>query len=387
MSDLNDPQLLPLWQAIKNRLIVDGDLTKVRTVRVELSTAGLARLNGWFAQSRAARLSASNGWVKVPLDKLAAALGPEADLYTILQDTVGLPDAVQPRLRLHKMKADFWNSAEIRLPKTPALIHYLRIGGLTDTTLEQRGRLINALARAHDVLPLQRPVPLPRLAYHCATDPHYFDFNHPGNGSKLVLLAAELLGEKPTVARTPLERFHLLNRCGIVPDRISSTVIVLGIDAVGQGQIDNVVRQARAASRPLHLSLHDLTMNPPNFSNAETVRVVENPSVLEEALIRRYRGPLACTSGTLSAVDHCFLQQLVDDGVPIVYSGDEDPSGRLITQAVHNRYGADPLIVRSSTESEFAHDSPIYQEDHRILDALLGVDSNDPLRESPQWTR
>ncbi|GAA0546500.1 hypothetical protein GCM10010172_30220 [Paractinoplanes ferrugineus] len=384
MSDLNDPHLLPLWRAIKSRLIDTGELAKVRTVRVELSTAGLARLNGWFAQSRAARLSAINGWVRVPLDKIAAALGPETDLHTILQETVGLPDEVQPRLRLQTMKADFWNSAEIRLPKTPALVHYLRIGGLTDTTLEQRGRLINALARAHDLLPLQRPVPLPRLAYYCATDPHYFDFKSPGNGSKLVLLAAELLGENAIVARTPLERFHLLTRCGIVPDRISSTVIVLGIDAVGQSPIDDVVRQARAAPRPLHLSLYDLTMNPPIFSNAETVHVVENPSVLEEALIRRYRGPLACTSGTLSAVDHCFLQKLVDDRVPIVYSGDDDPTGRGITRTVYNRYGADPLIVGSSPDSDSANDSPIYQEDHRILGALLGVDSNDPLGVSQQ---
>ena len=383
MSDLNDPQLLPLWHEIKKRLIATGDLTKVRTVRVQLSTAGLARLNGWFAQSRAARLSASNGWVRVPLDKLSAALGPDTDLHTVLHNTVGLPDAVQPRLRLLTMKADFWTSAELRLPKTPALVQHLRLGGLTDTTLEQRGRLIEALARAHDVLPLRRPVPLPRLAYHCAADPHYFDFNHPGNGSKLVLLAAELLGEKPTVARSPLERFHLLTRCGVVPDRISSTVIVLNIDAVGHSQIDDIVRQARAAPRPLHLSLHDLTMSPPKFSNAESVRVVENPSVLEEALIRRYRGPLACTSGTLSAVDHCFLQMLVHDGVPIVYSGDEDSSGRLITQVVRNRYGADELVVQSSPASRSNRDSLVYQEDHRILDALLGVDSSDPLRGNP----
>ena len=384
MSDLNDPHLLPLWNAIKSRLIDTGDLTKIRSVRVELSIAGLARLNGWFAQSRAARLSASNGSVRVPLDKLAAALGPGTDLHAVLQDTVGLPDVVRPRLRLRTMKADFWTSAERRLPKTPALVHYLRSGGLTDTTLEQRGRLINALARAHDVLPLQRSVPLPRLAYYCAKDPHYFDFKNPGNGSKIVLLAAEILGANPVVARTPLERFHLLTRCGIVPDRISSTVIVLGIDAVGQGQIDDVVRQARAVPRPLHLSLHDLIMNPPTFSNAETVHVVENPSVLEEAIIRRYRGPLACTSGTLSAVDHCFLQKLVDDRVPIVYSGDDDDTGRGIARTVYNRYGADPLIVGNSFDSVSANDSPIYQEDHRILDALLGVDSNDPLRGSQQ---
>jgi uncharacterized protein (TIGR02679 family) len=380
MSDLNDPQLLPLWQAIKDRLIVTGDLTKIRTVRVELSTAGLARLNGWFAQSRAVRLSASNGWVRVPLDKLSAALGPESDLLTILRSTVGLPDAVQPRRRLQTMRAEFWTSANLRLPRTPALVQHLRLGGLTNTTLEQRGRLIDALARAHDVLPLRRPVPLPRLAYHCAKDPHYFDFNFPGNGSKLVLLAAELLGEKPTVARTPLERFHLLTRCGIVPDRISSTVIVLNIDAVGHGQLDAFVRQARAVARPLHLSLHDLTTNPPTFSTAEPVHVVENPSVLEEALIRRYHGPMACTSGTLSAVDHCFLQKLVDDGVSVVYSGDEDSSGRLIARAVHNRYGADALIVDSLPESCSVPDPLIYQEDYRILDALLGADASDPLR-------
>jgi hypothetical protein len=48
------PQLL-LWRAIKMRLAFNSDFTKIQPVRVELSTAELARLNGWLAQKRAAR--------------------------------------------------------------------------------------------------------------------------------------------------------------------------------------------------------------------------------------------------------------------------------------------------------------------------------------------
>ncbi|MEV8509718.1 DUF2399 domain-containing protein [Actinoplanes sp. NPDC051475] len=380
MSDLHNPQVIPLWQAIKDRYIETGDLSAIKTVRVRLTTAGLALINAWLAHSRAPRLIARDGWARVPVERLLHALGPTADLTTILRDTVGLPDITQPRRRLAAMKSDFWTYAQTVLPETPRLLQHLRAGGLSEPAKEERQRLIDALARAHDLIPLQRPIPLPRLSFYCAADPHYFDLNAPGHGAKLVMLAAELQGEEPVKARSPHERVALLSRCGIYPDRISSTVITLHLDAAGDGPVDQALQHATATSRPVHLTLYDLTMFPPRFCDSGPVLVVENPSVVEEALIRRYPGPIACTSGSLSAVDHQFLQMLAHSGVNIRYSGDHDPAGLVIAEAVRTRYGADivdasHLLPPDATVSN----AVLYQEDHEYLAMLVGLDPSDPL--------
>lgn len=386
MSDLHDPEVRPLWQAVKDRLVTTGDLAAIKSVRVALSTAGLARINGWLAhapgttrRTRRPRLVSRDGWVSVPVDRIRETLGPTIDLADILRDTVGMPDVLQPNRRLAAMKTDVWSYAQSVLPDAPQLLQHLRSGGLSETSVEDRRRLINALARAHSLIPLQRPVPLPRLSLYCAGDPHYFDLNPPGQGSKLVMLVAELTGQPTTAATTPNNRFALLARAGIYPDRVSATVIGLNLAATGDGPVDEAIQAATASRRPLHISLYDLTVHRPRISLAQPILVVENPSVIEEALIRGYRGPLACTSGALSAVDHEFLQQLADDGVPIHYSGDHDHAGVFIAELVRTRFGAHIITpARAQLDGE-PSTTPVYQEDSHYLDLLLGPDQSDPL--------
>ncbi|MEJ3741828.1 DUF2399 domain-containing protein [Actinomycetes bacterium KLBMP 9797] len=363
-----------------------GDLAAIKSVRVALSTAGLARINGWLAHAPSAnrrtrrhRLVSRDGWVSVPIDRILEALGPTIDLADILRDTVGIPDVLQPNRRLAAMKTDVWSYAQSVLPDAPQLLQHLRSGGLSETSVEDRRRLINALARAHPLIPLQRPVPLPRLSLYCAGDPHFFDLNPPGQGSKLVMLVAELIGQPPTAAAAPNNRFTLLARAGIYPDRVSATVIGLNLAATGDSPVDEAIRAATACRRPLHISLYDLTVHRPHISPAAPVLVVENPSVIEEALIRGYPGPLACTSGALSAVDHEFLQQMADDGVPIHYSGDHDPAGVYIAELVRTRFGAHIITPACGQLDGERSDAPVYQESAPYLELLLGPDPSDPL--------
>ncbi|MEU9507832.1 DUF2399 domain-containing protein [Micromonospora sp. NPDC048170] len=379
MSDLHDPEVRPLWQAIRDRFVVTGDLMTIKSVTVPLSAAGLARINGWLARAgpRKTRLTITNNRVSVPVHRVLAALGPTVDLASILRDTVGMPEVVQPRRRIAAMKSDFWSYAQAALPDTPHLLQHLRAGGLSETLADERLRLINALARARQILPLDRPVPLPRMSYYCSRDPHYFDLNPPGLGPKLVLLAAEILGE-PVTPVAPNERFALLVRAGVYPDRLSTTVLTLNITAIGDGPVDDALRAAAACRRPLHLSLYDLTVYSPRISNKAPITVVENPSVVEEALTRGYQRPLACTSGALSAVDHQFLTQLASDRVPIHYSGDCDPAGSLIAEVVRARFGAKIIMPTGGKLAVNASDVVVYQEDEAYLDLLLGPDPSDP---------
>ncbi|MCM3920123.1 DUF2399 domain-containing protein [Frankia sp. AiPs1] len=386
MSDLHDPEVRPLWEAIRDRWVATGDLTAIKSVRVTLSGTGLARINGWLAYApsttrgtRRPRLTARDGRVTVPIDRVLEALGPTIELADILQTTVGIPEVLQPNRRLAAMKADVWAYAHSVLPGAPQLLAYLRAGGLSENSVEDRRRLIDALARAHTLLPLDRPVPLPRLSLYCAGDPHYFDLNPPGQGAKLVMLVAELTGQPLSTAIAPNSRAALLARCGIHVDRISSTVIGFNLVATGDGPIDDAIRAATASRRPLHLSLYDLIMHRPHISPARPVLVVENPSVIEEAIIRGCQEPLACTSGSLAAVDHEFLQYLADDGVPILYSGDQDSSGENISELVRTRFGARVLKPVPAQFGGGVTETPVYQENASFLDLLLGPDSSDPL--------
>ncbi|MER5381773.1 DUF2399 domain-containing protein [Streptomyces sp. NPDC002688] len=56
-----------------------------------------------------------------------------------------------------------------------------------------------------------------------------------------------------------------------------------------------------------------ISPSPPRLA-PELLTVVENPSILEEALARASTLPLACTSGQLRAVDHGLLQLAVTQG-------------------------------------------------------------------------
>ncbi|WP_413471428.1 DUF2399 domain-containing protein [Streptomyces sp. MB09-02B] len=55
---------------------------------------------------------------------------------------------------------------------------------------------------------------------------------------------------------------------------------------------------------------------------------------------RHVRKPIACTSGTLTAIDHVLLNLAHDSGVPITYAGDLDSWGHDIARIVSSRYTA-----------------------------------------------
>ncbi|MGP9017690.1 DUF2399 domain-containing protein [Streptomyces sp. BR1] len=284
----------------------------------------------------------------------------------------------------------------------------LRAGGVVDDKADQLRRLIDALARVRAVLPLSRPATLARLSHNCAGNPHHFDLNDAGQGARLVLLVADLL-DAP-LPDTPAAERALLARVGIVAGSQSQTVLLLNVNADGDGPTDQALRLAHEDQRPVHLTFHDLTAHPPTLSRTQPWLVVENPSVIHEALMRGITTPIVCTSGTLTAIDHALLALAHTSGVPMEYSGDIDTGGRHIAEAVLRRYevpsremdektrnaavGAGTLYegpfavpplpapeaaaTGSGTGTGFSG-SAIFQEHPIVLDRLLGPDPADPL--------
>lgn len=403
-SDLNKPDIQPLWQAFADRLESGADPASIKSVRVALEPAGRAILAGWLAASlRGARLKEENGRLTVPVPKLLHALGMTAEqLCVFVENLIGISDSAQIRRDTEQARRQLWNYAAKILPNNPQLVAALQTAGVSKDSVSTVTELVEALARVRALLPLRRPVHLARLALTCASDPHYFDLSGSGNGARLVQMTAEILNQP--APDNPLAERMLLAKVGIYAERLSQTVLVLNIDAVGCSVTDEAIRAAKAARRPHHLSLYDLTEHPPTLANHERWKIVENPSVLEEAMIRRPDDPIVCTRGAFAAVDHALLSLAHAHGVPMSYSGDLDRGGRAAAHTAH-RYGADIHLMDVATEQDAADFGPlvtwpkdvpvsehpsrvpstagvgltVFQEHPALLDHLLGPDPQDPL--------
>ncbi|MFB7632730.1 TIGR02679 domain-containing protein [Streptomyces sp. NPDC056149] len=411
-GDFADPDLRPLWQALSGRLAQGDDPASIRTVRVDLSRAGRSMIAGWLSRApRASRrpvaLRMEQGLAVIPVQRMLQALAVTPhELRDIVEQNIGaVPPLAEQRRQATQLREGIWAYTATVLPGTPRLTARLQAGGVVDDRVAELRRLIDALARVRALLPLSRPATLARLSHNCAGNPHYFDLNDAGQGSRLVLLVADVL-DAP-LPDTPAAERALLARVGIIADSLSQTVLLLNVDAEGDGPTDRALRLAGKDQRPIHLTLHDLTAHPPTFVRGQSWLVVENPSVIHEALMRGFTTPIVCTSGTLTAVDHTLLALACDSGVSMEYSGDIDAGGRNIATAVLRRYqvpsremdedtrrivlDAGPLFEEVSPVPTLpaaataggagpgSSGSAVFQEHPVVLDRLLGPDPSDPL--------
>ncbi|NMI54247.1 MULTISPECIES: DUF2399 domain-containing protein [unclassified Streptomyces] len=405
MADLDliatDPDLAPLWQAVHDRLSAGKTPADITTITVPaLSPNAVAALRSWLdtpTQRRRGRTSVPHTphGLKVPLRPLLDALDlPAEQLQPLVERAIGrkVVNRKNDRLESALLRQELWDYAATRLPHLPLLLARLKATGFENDAAPQIRRLVDALCTLTRELPHQRPRTLAKLAHDHAGDPHYFDLaTLPGQ--RLVSAVAELAG-RPEPTRPDHIR-ALLAEFGIIADRLSATVLLHQVRPTGDGPID---RRLREATAPVALTLLDLTLSPPRLAPTP-LTVVENPSILEEALARASTLPLACTSGQLRAVDHALFQLAVDQGVPLRYAGDLDTAGLQIAATVHQLYGAelvamDATIVHTtrSTPSAVpigalppAHSSTelgqalhaggriVYQEHDAVLDRLLAT--------------
>ncbi|WP_050493455.1 DUF2399 domain-containing protein [Streptomyces sp. NRRL B-1381] len=349
-----DPELAPLWQAIHDRLSAGSAPADIVTVTVpDLAPGAVAALKSWLdtpAQRRRGRtrVPRTDRGVKVPLPPLLDALGLATDtLQSLVEDAVGraVINRRHGRLATAELRRELMHHAQEQLPHLPRLRARLTSGADEESAAAMR-RLIDSLASITRCLPHTPPRALAKLAHDHAGDPHYFDLATPA-GQRLVSAVAELAGQ-PEPARPDHIR-SLLAGHGIIADRLSATVLLHRVRALGDGPID---RRLNEAVTPVALNLLDLIHTPPRLA-PEPLTVVENPSVLEAALECASTQPMACTSGQLRAVDHALFQLAVDQGVPLRYAGDLDASGLHIAATVEQTYGAtlvamDTALVRAA---------------------------------------
>jgi uncharacterized protein (TIGR02679 family) len=362
-----DDTLTPLWAAVHHRLSSGTDPAAIATLKVEgLNRAGVATLRAWLDTTTRRRrtgtaVPVANGTTTVPVRDLLAVLDLEPAHLTALAETaIGRPvvDRSAARRAATDVRTDLWDHAALRLATTPSLVAALRAAGVADHQLDDVRTLVDHLADALDRLPADPPVSLPKLAHDVTGNPHYFDLAADANGQRLVAGIAERHGWTPP-ARPDLTR-RMLADAGVLADRITTTVTLLNVSADGHGPVD---RRLNDHSGPTPVSLYDLVVHPPRFAVA-MLTVVENPSVLEAALAAGTTMPLACTSGTLTSVDHELLALAASQGVHLRYAGDLDAAGRGIAAAVANHHGAQLVAMGHDLQGA------VYQEHDAVLRQL-----------------
>jgi uncharacterized protein (TIGR02679 family) len=345
-----DPDLAPLWAVIHERLCAGHEPGSIASVKVPgLSPPGVAALRSWLDTSARRRRGKSSvpvspSGASVPVRELLEVLGIRPDdLQPLAEQAVGRPvlNRAAARRDAAGIRQELWAYAAGELPDFPGLLARLRATGISDDDAPAR-RLIRALAAAARRLPCAPPVSLAKLSHDCAGDPHYFDLDTYA-GALLVSAAAEISG-RPEPARPDLARALLLD-AGVIADRLSATVLLHQVKAIGDGPVD---RRLRDSDTPVALTLLDLTRTPPTLA-PQTLTVVENPSVLEAALASGSRLPLACTSGHLGSVDHALLQLAADQGLRLRYAGDLDEHGYRIAGQVARTYGAQLIAMDAAT--------------------------------------
>lgn len=399
-----DADLRPLWEAVHERLCAGSEPAQLATVKVNgLPAGGVAILRTWLDTSTRRRrgnsaVSVAAGVTRVPVRELLARFGLAAEhLPVIVELALGKRVVNQSLVRRAGagVREALWAQVKSDLAAVPGLAGRIQAAGVAEVDIDavaQQAQQLGAALAVIDRLrqPKVAPLTLAKLAHDCTGDPHAFD-RDTLTGRRLVEAVAELLGElapsRPDAIRA------LLARVGVIADRLSATVLVLNVSASGPGPADE---RLRLGGGPVPLTLYDLTVHPPVLA-AEQLLVVENPSVLEAAMAVGFDGALACTSGHLRAVDHAFLQRVVDCGVQLSYAGDIDRDGLIIAGQVRALYGArlvgmgEDVVARAGScpssvplgalpdgiPAELAamlsaHGRAVYQEHDAVLQALLG---------------
>jgi uncharacterized protein (TIGR02679 family) len=175
---------------------------------------------------------------------------------------------------------------------------------------------------------------------------HALDAGH--RLTALVLRAAASLLDAP-YPRTAADRRALWAEVGVVPDRVSATVLVANLRPSGHHLAARQLRDRADAGLPTHLCAVDLATGPLTPDAPIDVYVCENPRVLEAALASQTTATLICTQGnpTTTALD--LLTTLATTGCRLHYRGDFDWPGIAIANRVMAATGARPWRFDQAT--------------------------------------
>jgi uncharacterized protein (TIGR02679 family) len=221
----------------------------------------------------------------------------------------------------------------------------VRQDGVRGTVEEHRVRLdaaLDVLVRLNGAP--DTGTPLAVLANSVLGDPHALDSSRPV--ARLVTSAiADAAGlRRPATAEEIRAAWELV---GVVPDPLSSNVLVLGLEVAREHPLAPTLHYHRDASEPVVLTLSQLQRWPiDGHSTNRSAYLVENPALIAAAAARRWNGPMiVCSSGQPSVAVVTLLRQL---RVPTYQHADFDVAGVGITAWLSEHAGSIPWRMTSS---------------------------------------
>lgn len=341
---LGRPELAPLVDELARRF-GDGTPPVAITVR-DLSLGQRLALADLFGDHR---LPDEDARVRIEQIVAALRLSGVAELRSAIEMLRGpIVDRRLRRTRIRDERDELWAwlaSEAASLPLFAGVsperwVSVCRAFGARGGVERHRRRLDDAVAVLRALPADDRP--LAGFADDVIGEPHALDRGRTLTAIVLDAIAVSLGRGRAADA----ESARLLwEAVGVVPDPLSSTVLVLGLRPdVLEDPLAHWLRACAGLSEPVVLTLAQLRrwrVAPlPPHSEAY---VVENPSLIADAAGRGWRGPvLVCSSGRPTIAVLTLLRQLGAAGATLYQHADFDPAGLSISAWLAQRAGTSP---------------------------------------------
>lgn len=343
---LDRPDLAPLWDELARRFSEGGEPAAVtlrglsppqRQALADL--LGDDRLPGAMTRLRVARLAT------------AAGVDGPGGVRSLTEAFRGpLTDRAALRRARQASRAQLWawlTDEALAIPLLSgdpngalAWVGGLRSAGILGGDVEAHRRRLGAVLAALAALPADA-TSLAGFANDLLGDPHALDRGRWVAAAVLDAVAA--VTGRPRAADAESVR-ALWEEVGVVPDPLSSTVLVFGLRPQGADPVASYLRSVTVAGEPAVLTLSQLRRWPLSSLPAGAVAyVVENPSLVADAARRcRCGPPVLCSSGRPTVAVVTALRQLAAGGAELRQHADFDPAGLSITGWLASRAGTVP---------------------------------------------
>jgi uncharacterized protein (TIGR02679 family) len=343
---LGSPELVRLLDALQKRIELG------RPLNGALTLAGTTLAERAAVDTVLGRKSTQGASLRIDLDFLTDTLR-DAGLCSDLREAV---EALRGPLTDYRALegertaqwAEVWRSATADFAFRPELRPWLAklaslglLRRLSGDSPAAGAALLRDIATMAAQLPASAE-PLAAFAARWFGDAHALDPGSPR--ANLAVHAAARIGGIPS--RDDAEgRRAAWASVGIMSDELSLPVLVFNLRAKGETALARLLRNARAETEPLHVSLRLLLRSPLDSDSGLTgqeVFVCENPTIV--ALAANRLGPrcaaLVCTNGQFATPSLVLLRQLRAAGARLRYHGDFDPPGVAIARRVFRESGA-----------------------------------------------
>lgn len=333
---LADPELRPVWEAVRSRLERTGVDNRGRLRLPPLSPRARHVLDSVAGR----RLAAT-----IPLDALEAGLvrlGVGVDLADALAQ-LGTPVSPAPALRraaraeaaagrrLARRVVGEWPEAWA----SDWLEGVIRAGVLAGMGPDEAAELVTMVRRLLEELPANGEPSVSRvdLAARVAGSAHALD-----EGTRL----AAAFGRALRHLHPDAPDRNLWEHAGVQVDLVSGAALTWGLAARGGTALAPLLAGAVELGVPIHLTQFMLRRHPLQPASGSAVLVVENPRVVEAAAERRHPGAVVAGNGHPSGAVRTLLEQLMEGGAALLYHGDFDPTGLAICGRMHQN-GLEPF--------------------------------------------